>query len=397
MPLGVKLLALGGIGVILLGCTLASELLVLPLALEPLGRALFRLAFLTTIPFRVLVSFVIPSVNHHWPLGHLTVACLGTPYFLYAVGKLGKMIPRRRARRRQEGPAPVLRSGINRRQFLFRSAAGVVSVGTGGLGTYASLVAPSLVRIRRYAISVRDLPRELDGVRIVHVSDTHYGPYMSLRFLEEVVDRANRLNGDLMVLTGDYVHMTSRAIERGIGVLAELRSRFGSVAVLGNHEHWEGVQACRAAFDRIGVPLIDNDRLFLTPDGLAREPRAERCLCVAGVGDLWEDQVLFDKALLDVPAGVPRVVLSHNPDAAELVRPDERIDLMLSGHTHGGQVVLPVIGPPVTVTAYGNKYLGGLCRGPHCPVLVSRGVGLAGIPMRLNAPPEIAEVWLKRA
>ena len=204
------------------------------------------------------------------------------------------------------------------------------------------------------------------------------------------------LEGDLVVLTGDYVHLTPRSIESGISVLARLRARYGAVAVLGNHEHWEGAESCRVVFRRIGIPLIDNARLFLTPEGLVPEARPGQCLCIGGVGDLWEDAVRFDLAIDGAPDSTPRIVLSHNPDTAEMVRQSHRVDLMLSGHTHGGQVSFPYVGPPVNVSAYGRKYLQGLCHGPHCPVIVSCGVGLAGVPARFGTRPDITEVRLRR-
>jgi hypothetical protein len=94
---------------------------------------------------------------------------------------------------------------------------------------------------------------------------------------------------------------------------------------------------------------------------------------------------------------MPRLLLAHNPDTAEQVKPTQRVDLMLSGHTHGGQVYLPGLGTPVVPSSYGQKYAGGLCAGPTCPVIVSRGVGMALLPMRLGVPPEIGYLILTRA
>jgi predicted MPP superfamily phosphohydrolase len=384
-------------GVCLLAADLLSQYLILPFWLEDLGRVLYKLFFLITLPFRWIAVLLFPRVDHHWPLAHHLLTSLGTPFFLWGVWRSWRRISGRfRARREVRASAPSPGS-INRRQFLARSAAGAVGVATGGLGSYASLVAPEILRVRRYAIPVAGLPPEFDGLRIVHVSDTHYGPYVSMPFLEQVFERANALGGDLVLLTGDYVHYTPESIGPGIDALRRLQARYGAAAVMGNHEHWEGAEACRERFRRIGLPLLDNARLFLTPDGLGEACVPGRSVCVAGVGDLWEDEVSFEKALDGVPEDVPRIILSHNPDAAEIADPRHRIDLMLSGHTHGGQISLPVIGPPVAPSAYGEKYLGGLCQGPSCPVVVSRGVGLAGVPLRLGVPPELGVITLRRA
>ncbi len=209
-----------------------------------------------------------------------------------------------------------------------------------------------------------------------------------------MIDEALKLNGDLFVLTGDYVHRTAKAIEPGIGILGRLKAKYGVVAVLGNHDHWEDAEACRAQFNQIRVPLIDNTRVFLTRQGLTLDPASRSALCVGGIGDLWTDHTDFEAALGALPSDMPRLLLSHNPDTAELSTAPVRIDLMLSGHTHGGQVWLPVIGTPIVPSRYGAKYIGGLCQGPRYPVLVTRGVGMALLPIRFCVPPEISKITL---
>jgi len=232
-------------------------------------------------------------------------------------------------------------------------------------------------------------------LKIIHVSDTHYGPYTSLSYLEKVVKKVNALKGDLVVLTGDYVHRTRRSVEPGIGVLSGLRARYGVLAVLGNHDHWEGTELCRTMFHRIKIPLLDNRHVYLTPEGIRNSPQCDRSICLAGVGDLWEDEVSFKKALEGIPPAMPRIVLSHNPDTAEMIDQTQRVDLLIAGHTHGGQVKLPLYESMFAPTQFGHTYLGGLCEGPECIVLVSRGVGLAGVPVRFFVPPEIAVITLK--
>jgi predicted MPP superfamily phosphohydrolase len=138
--------------------------------------------------------------------------------------------------------------------------------------------------------------------------------------------------------------------------------------------------------------------MFVTPErrlvGSAREG-----LCLAGVGDLWEDRCDYGAALDGVAGGVPRILLSHNPDVAEeagFLQSGYRVDLMLSGHTHGGQVSLPGVGAPVTNSRFGQKYAKGLVAGPVCPVFVSRGLGMTVMPVRWGVRPEIAVIELER-
>lgn len=354
----------------------------------------YRLAFWLALPAEVLLRAVAPFEGHHAPGWHAPVESVVTALAGLAVLRLGRRLRAMRSalRERREGPASP-----GRRAALERLVAGSAGAALSGLGLYATAVEPARLAVRRYERAIRGLPPWAEGLRLLHVSDTHYGPFVSIGFLEAMVDGANALRPDLALLTGDYVHRTAAAIEPGIEVLGRLRARLGSVAVLGNHDHWEGADRVRAALGRAGVRLVENRRLFLGPEGLEAEPAGEERICVAGVEDLWEGAPLPEVALRGVPAGMPRLLLSHNPDLAEALGPELRVDLMLSGHTHGGQVALPGLGAPAVPSAYGSKYVGGLCRGPTCPVLVSRGVGMAILPVRLSVRPEIGLVTLRSA
>lgn len=390
-------------GAVLLAAIMLSEKLLLPVWLEPAGRLGFRAAFLITLPFRALVFQFLPPVHHHYSTLHFVVTCLGTPLFYLAIALVGIRLFKavaclkfRSQVRHEVRPEKTAGGGsVSRRAFLAQAGAGATLAASGGLGVYSTWYEPSQIKVRRYTAPILGLPESLDGMRIIHVSDTHYGPYNALSQIEQAIEAANSLRGDLVMLTGDYVHFTPSSIETGIGVLSTLKAKFGAVAVLGNHEHWEGAACCRRTFQRTGIPLLDNDRLFLTAGGLSDEPAADS-ICIAGLGDYWEDELLFDQALRGVPRQMPRLLLSHNPAAAEFVGPGRRIDLMFSGHTHGGQVRVPGL-PAVGLSKIERKYLGGLCTGPHCRLVVSRGVGMAGLPVRFRVYPEIGEITLVRA
>lgn len=387
---------LSSVGVGLWLAIATSEYLLTPQAMEPVARLIYRLAFFAVLPFRILVLPLLPEKAHHWSVLHTTVVCLGAPFFYDLVWRVvRRYADPMRILRPPEAPNSV-EAAFSRRQFMAASTLSVSGLALGGTGSYATLIEPQQLRVRRYALSIKGLPEGLDGARLIHVSDTHYGPFVSLSFLRHVVDRVNALEGDLIVLTGDYVHRSSKAIEPGIGLFQKLKSRYGAVGVLGNHDHWEGAEDCRRMFEGIGIPLVDNRHIYLRPNGLTETQEDGDALCVAGVGDLWEDDVSFSRALEGVAPHVPRIVLSHNPDVAETMDDTHRVDAMFSGHTHGGQVRLPVLGA-ITPSKYGEKYLGGLCTGPRCPVIVSRGIGLGGIPIRFRVAPEIGVVTLKRS
>jgi predicted MPP superfamily phosphohydrolase len=184
-----------------------------------------------------------------------------------------------------------------------------------------------------------------------------------------------------------------------VGALAGLRAKLGVVGVLGNHDWREDGPLSQRELTRAGVRLIDNGRLFVAPSRRLSDAPSEG-LCVAGVGDLWTDRQDYGRALGGLPADMPRLLLSHNPDVAEepaFVESGYRVDLMLSGHTHGGQIYLPGVGAIVTMSRYGQKYVRGLVRGPTCPVYVSRGLGMAMLPVRFGSVPEVAVIELRSA
>lgn len=407
--------ALLAVGTALLAVLMAGNRLWLPAWLQPVGVLLYRVAYLAVLPVHVVVGAVSPPVEFHWPTLNWVASSYLTPPLLWALlhgylrirprTRISALLWARLRRRSRPAPSPSSaaangsREAPSRRQVLAGAAWGAAWTAGAGAGVYAVAIEPSLLRVRRYDVAIRGLPRALEGLRLVHISDTHYGPFVSRPFLESAIDRANELGPDLALLTGDYIHRSPERIEPGIGIFAGLRPRIGTLAVLGNHDHWEGARACREAFRKIGIPLVDNARRFVTPEGLTADaPRAGvPALCIAGIGDYWEGEVSFADALGGVPASTPRILLSHNPDAAERVPGDMRVDLMMCGHTHGGQIRLPLLGTPLVPSAYGAKYAGGMCRGPHCDVLVSRGVGLTILPLRFRVPPEIGLVTLRCA
>ena len=366
---------------------------------EGLSRGLYRLAYCIVLPVRFLsVPFINLGDGHFITARHCVMFGFAAPMFyalLYGLLLLMRAHARRRA---PDGEPPTGAITVNRRVFLKRSISAGVWTAFIAVPTYSVAIAPSRLRIHALTLKIRDLPLEFEGLRIAHVSDTHYGPFISRNYLENAFARINAEHPDLILLTGDYVHRTLHGDVPGIGLLGLLQARLGCVAVLGNHDHWEGAHRCRAAFKRIGIPLVDNQRMFLTAQGLQPElpPAGVAALCIGGLGDVWEDEQDFDAALRDVPENMPRILLSHNPDSAELTPTGTRVDLMLCGHTHGGQVRLPLIGAPLAPIRHNPKYLAGLCQGPAGPVLVSNGVGMTVLPLRIGAPPEFGMITLTR-
>jgi len=283
---------------------------------------------------------------------------------------------------------------IARRDFLKVGAGGLALVGCGA-ASYAQLVQPRWFTVSRFTHPMPGLPPALDGLRLVQLSDIHHGPWLSRAHVRRVVRAANDLRADLVVLTGDYVHTSPDYIAPVVEALAKLKASIGVVAVLGNHDWWEDGPYTRHELARHGIAMLDNTRLVVS-SGRRLEADASEGLCIAGVGDFWEDEQLYGSALGGVPEAMPRVLLSHNPDVAEEASLEgHRVDLMLSGHTHGGQILLPMFNPVSSVSRYGSKYTHGLVQGPRCDVYISAGIGMVGLPMRIGTTPEITVVELK--
>jgi predicted MPP superfamily phosphohydrolase len=294
--------------------------------------------------------------------------------------------------------SPVPSPQLSRRRFLLSTKSAIVAGGTAVALGYPVIWEPGHFRITRRTFPVPGLPPALDRLRIVQLTDIHLGPWSSEAYVRKVVASANALDADLIALTGDYVLHSPAYITPAARILAALRAKIGIVGVLGNHDWREGGVAMRQALAATGVRMIDNDRIYLTAARRLSTDAPGNGLCLAGVGDLWTDAQFYDQALEGVPKDMPRILLSHNPDVAEekdFVTSGYRVDLMLSGHTHGGQVYIPGLGTPVLPSKYGQKYASGLVKGPTCPVFISCGLGTALLPMRIGVPPEIAVIELK--
>lgn len=241
--------------------------------------------------------------------------------------------------------------------------------------------------VNRKTITLRGLPAAFDGIRIALLSDFHHGTLVPASTLRDAVRLANSLAPDLIALTGDFIDRGKEWVEPCFRELSALRAPLGVFGVLGNHDHYKGAgQISRHGLIQAGITDLTNSGINLYRNGQA--------LRICGVGDLWHERQNLRAALGTCRVAESAILLSHNPDYAEQIR-DDRIGLMLSGHTHGGQCVLPWIGAPFLPSHYGQKYISGLCHGPLTKVFVTTGVGYTGLPIRFNCPAEVALLTLK--
>ncbi|PIE33235.1 metallophosphoesterase [candidate division KSB3 bacterium] len=231
-----------------------------------------------------------------------------------------------------------------------------------------------------------DIPPSFDGTTIVFVSDIHHGPFFGRWRVANLVERINRLQPDIVVFGGDYVHRHAKYIVPCFKELRHVTAPLGVFGVLGNHDHWEDAELTRQQMSRAGITILDNLATWIV--------QGQERIKIGGVGDLWEDLQDVRPTLEDTDDSDFVILVSHNPDYAEFI-PTRNIDLMLCGHTHGGQVTFFGKWAPFVPSQYGQKYRYGLIETPKTRVIVTKGVGTVTPPVRFFARPEIVEVKLK--
>lgn len=285
----------------------------------------------------------------------------------------------RRLLRDAEGFDPKRRLAINR---------GVGLLTLGGLMTAARRGAaettPSHTRVE---IPIKGLDPRLDGFKIVQISDVHIGPTLDAGFMEWVVKEVNSQSPDLVAITGDLVDGAAERIGHEIDALADLKSAYGSFFVTGNHEYFSGVDGWLKRLRALGVRTLRNERVRIDHDGAP--------LDLLGVDD-WRSASFghgpdLKRAVEDRDLTVPSVLLAHQPRAIYGAA-EEQLDVMLCGHTHGGQ-----IWPWAFIALLVEPYLKGLHLHDGTWIYVHKGTGYWGPPLRLGAPAEIASVILRAA
>lgn len=298
----------------------------------------------------------------------------------------------------QKSKAPRLNGGsehgafktVNRRAFLQRLLVAGLGLGLSavGCGGYARLLEPRWFDIETMEVPLPRLPQALDGFTIVHLSDLHLGPYLGASELAHVVEIVQRLSPQLVVISGDFVSRGSDwKREEMLAPLAGLRPPQGTFAVLGNHDHWTDPAWVAYTVQRLGVTVLFNEAHPLS--------QAEEGCWLVGVDDIWVGTGDLEQALKGVPAEACKLLLVHEPDFADKAA-RWGIDLQLSGHSHGGQVRLPLLGAPL-LPLWGRKYPIGLQRAGNTWVYTNRGLGMIFPPLRFNCRPEVMLLTLRKA
>lgn len=261
-------------------------------------------------------------------------------------------------------------------------AAGTALVATGG--AYSALIEPHWLAIEKVTLPLRRLPPEFDGFTLAQISDVHRGPYVDDAMIQAAVEAVNQLRPDAVMLTGDFVTRDAALADPCAQALGALQARSGVYAILGNHDHWTDADEIERALTAQALTVLRNNAVAIERDG-AR-------LWIVGVDDVWERHADLEQALRLVPADQVTILLAHEPDYADFAA-QHPIDVQLSGHSHGGQVRLPILGTPI-LPYLGRKYPRGLYQLGALQLYTNRGLGMVSPPVRFNCPPEITLLTL---
>ncbi|MFJ1537627.1 metallophosphoesterase [Micromonospora chalcea] len=275
----------------------------------------------------------------------------------------------------------------SRRLLLARGAAifaGLTAAGVTGYGVRTAIGPPQLDRVQ---IPLAKLPRSMDGLRIATVSDIHLGPLRGRAHTERIVAMINRMDADLVAVVGDLVDGTVAELGEAAEPLRDLQSRYGSFFVTGNHEYYSGVEEWVREVDRLGLRVLQNERQEIQARGGVLDLAGVNDVSAAGTGVAAPAD--YAAALGDRDPSRPVVLLAHQPVAAQEAA-KFGVDLQLSGHTHGGQMV-----PFNLAVKLQQPVVSGLGEVDGTKVYVTNGAGFWGPPVRVGAPPQVTLVELR--
>ena len=244
---------------------------------------------------------------------------------------------------------------------------------------YGVFIEPNILDVTKYIIQ----DKELDGIKIVFASDFHIKPHQQKR-LENIVEVINAQNPDIVLSAGDFVSVnlpkTTMSIEDIANCLGKIDAKYGTYTTLGNHDQWYGVEDVISELEKNNIKVLHNKNIKINI--------RNKEVFVAGI-----QYNPYDKALIwDSLGGTkkPVIMLTHSPDEFPTV--PNRVNLTLAGHTHGGQIRIPLFGPIFTCSKYYDKYAYGLIEENGKKLITTRGIGVSILPIRFNCPPEIVVI-----
>jgi predicted MPP superfamily phosphohydrolase len=264
-----------------------------------------------------------------------------------------------------------------------------------------SVGSKEIVELTQEDIMIPHLPAQFEGMTVTLASDFHSSPYMSPKDLKNIVSRINELKSDVILLPGDFVTSKIEELPPIIQAFSELRAKHGIYASTGNHDHDVDAESISQGLEDIGIMMLRNENRAITIGG--------EKLHLLGVDDDASESILdftkgkyaphIDATFKGLPENAATILLCHRPYNFDAFA-ETKIGIMLSGHTHGGQIVLARIGRNViSLCSLASNFVDGFYDaksvGSHSRMYVSRGLGVVDIPYRLNCPPEITQFTLR--
>jgi uncharacterized protein len=248
------------------------------------------------------------------------------------------------------------------------------------------LAEPELFSVEIVPLRLKRLPKVFSGLRVAQISDIHMGGWMNLDRFRQVADLILAEKPDILLITGDFLigrHFTDgswQSIKDLAQVLSPVTKTLPSFAVLGNHDYWTDPKLIRQMLFSCDITDLTNAVFTFTREG--------ENLHLCGVDDVWEGDVRLDHVIARLNNNSAAILLAHEPDYADTSAATGKFDLQISGHTHGGQVVIPFFGPPF-LPYLGRKYPSGLYKIGNMLQYTNRGLGMNRLAIRINCPPEI--------
>lgn len=257
-----------------------------------------------------------------------------------------------------------------------------------GLLVYAVFIEPAMLGYTMHQVPVKGLPKSFNGFKIVQISDIHLNMWTTPAKVREIARRVNAMQPDMVVLTGDYVSYARSNCVPSAKALSGLRARYGVYAVLGNHDYWTDAPLMTKALRDQGIPVLFDEKRTIT---IGKES-----IQLVGTDDSWEGQPDYDKAFKGVSPGDICIGIAHNPDAV-LSMKGRPVALLMTGHTHGGLINLPFIGPLLSISHIGRRNSAGMFEKYGIQTYVSRGIGTGNLShIRFRCPPEVPVFILRR-
>lgn len=258
-----------------------------------------------------------------------------------------------------------------------------------GMLIWSVFIEPADLVVKEYSIELPNWPKQLNGLKIAVLSDFHVGSlHIGPEKLRTIVDETNMQNADLILLLGDYVSAGKQTClvkpATFVSQLSRLKAKLGVYAVLGNHDWWYNGVDVKSSLESANIKVLEDSTVMLQSN--------QTPFWLVGLKDLWTRKPNIESTLAPVNNSSPVIVMSHNPDVFPAI--PQRIALTIAGHTHGGQVSLPIVGPLIVPSDYGARYAKGVIIENDKHLFVSSGIGTSVLPIRFGVPPEISILTL---